>query len=88
MGGSNLFTPVCNGSTINVKPCQNFGEAVVQQMHNLIMSNRILGYFGDGIFRTNNGSLGDDCISNFGFDLLDFLNCLFFVEAVDEQVNV
>lgn len=47
------------------------------------MADRVAAGNGDGVFGTNGGRLDEQGVSDFLFDLLDFLNCLFLSQVVE-----
>lgn len=52
------------------------------------MASGILTHDGDGVLCADNGSLGENGISDICFDLLDLLDGLLLVKAVKKQVDI
>ena len=52
------------------------------------MSDRMLARNCNGILGANCCRLLQNCVANFGFNLFDFFNCLFLIQAVKKEVNI
>jgi hypothetical protein len=48
------------------------------------MTRRVCRRNRDSVLRSNGGCFLKDAVTNFGFDLLDFLNRLLLIQAIDE----
>ena len=52
------------------------------------MTSGILGRYGNSVLGSNDGNFRQNSIANSLFDLLDLLDGLLLVQAVEEEVDV
>lgn len=69
-------------------PGQNLGKARGLSYTYLHVTSGILRRYGDSILGSNDSNLGQNSIADSLFDLLDLLDGLLLVQAVEEEVDV
>jgi hypothetical protein len=83
-----LLAIISDTRTVDIKSSEDLRNTFVQAKDNLDVTNWILTDDSYGILGADGCCLGQDAIANLTFNLFDFLNRLFFVQAVQEEIDI
>lgn len=83
-----MLAIVCCTSAVDVEAGDNLRDRIIQAEDDLNVASRILRGDGNSILSTNGSNLVEDAVLDALLDLLDLLQGLFLVQAIQEEINI